>query len=185
MLPSWITPAVVVSLAITFLLVVLLNFAIARTISYIESIDVAAPIAVVYDSIRFQEKLMQWSAWPEATATTCRAEGPSGQVGAKTIYLRRDTPCGHQTVVELRNNERVKLELFDPSPFGQKPYVTFVLKHEKDHTTVDLDFHNQIPRPWHLVVKFAGLPEWTRDLHRKDLLGLKRFVEEKMKEDDK
>ncbi|MEM7728829.1 MAG: hypothetical protein AAF311_06090 [Pseudomonadota bacterium] len=42
---------------------------------------------------------------------------------------------------------------------------------------VRLDFVNRMPRPFNAIWRFGGLTHWTRLLHVKDLLGLKRFSE--------
>ena len=36
-------------------------------IQYVEEIEVNASIKETYDAIRFQERLMKWSAWPSET----------------------------------------------------------------------------------------------------------------------
>lgn len=38
-------------------------------------------------------------------------------------------------------------------------------------------FVNELPRPFNAIWKFAGLTKWTREMHRKDLAGLKAFAE--------
>ncbi len=43
-------------------LVVFLSALAPTRIAYVETIDIAAPVADVYDDIRLQERLMRWSA---------------------------------------------------------------------------------------------------------------------------
>lgn len=40
-----------------------------------------------------------------------------------------------------------------------------------------LHFVNVLPIPFNAVWRFANLSEWTREMHRKDLAGLKAFCE--------
>lgn len=69
---------------IGLLLLVGLGFGVViflpNTVRYSEKIIVNAPIDQVYDNIRFQERLMLWSAWPEATGSTCSLENADGRV---------------------------------------------------------------------------------------------------------
>ncbi len=53
-----------------------------------EKIVVNVPAEQVYDNIRWQARLMQWSPWPEATGSTCSVENTDGRVGARTIFSR-------------------------------------------------------------------------------------------------
>lgn len=40
-----------------------------------ETITIETPRDSVYQAVRDQHTLMQWSAWPEATGFTCRVDG--------------------------------------------------------------------------------------------------------------
>ncbi len=40
---------------------------VPREVAYTEEALIAAPVAELYDHIRFQARLMQWSAWPTET----------------------------------------------------------------------------------------------------------------------
>ena len=49
------------------LLIILLSALSPRKLEYTETITVNAPVGDVYDDIRFQNRLMRWSAWPKET----------------------------------------------------------------------------------------------------------------------
>lgn len=69
------------------------------------------------------------------------------------------------------------LTLVGPGP-PHKPTLTFELRREGDERTrVLAHFVNELPRPFNAIWKFAGLTNWTREMHRKDLAGLKSFSE--------
>ena len=161
-------------------LVVLIGLlsALAPTrVEYTEDITVNAPAAQVYDDIRLQEHLMRWSAWPQETKSTCTVEGPDGKVGAKTAFFTKGKRVGHQEIVSLKENEEVVLTLVGPGP-PHKPKLTFELKSlGADRTRVLAHFVNELPRPFNAIWKFAGLTKWTREMHKKDLAGLKSFAE--------
>jgi len=146
-------------------------------VAYTEEIVINAPVRDVYDDIRLQEHLMRWSAWPQETKSTCTVEGPDGQVGAKTAFFTKGKRVGHQEIVSLRQDQEVALVLFGPGP-PHRPRLTFELRAKGERQThVLAHFVNELPRPFNAIWKFAGLTKWTREMHRKDLAGLKAFSE--------
>ena len=158
-------------------LVVLLSALAPTKVEYTEEITVNAPVGDVYDDIRLQEHLMRWSAWPKETKSTCTVEGPDGQTGTKTVFFTKGKRVGHQEVVSLKENEEVVLTLVGPGP-PHKPKLTFALRAEGEgRTRVLAHFVNKLPRPFNAIWKFAGLTKWTRQMHTKDLAGLKAFSE--------
>jgi hypothetical protein len=46
-----------------------------------------------------------------------------------------------------------------------------------DRARVVLQFRNEIALPFNVVLRLAGIVRWTREMHRKDLDGLKRHVD--------
>ncbi|WP_224815147.1 SRPBCC family protein [Hasllibacter sp. MH4015] len=158
-------------------LVALLSALAPTRVAYTEEISVDAPVEDVYDDIRLQEHLMRWSAWPKQTKSSCSVEGPDGEVGAKTLFFTKGKRVGHQEVVHLKENEEIVLTLVGPGP-PHRPKLTFELCPEGDaRTRVMAHFVNELPRPFNAIWKFAGLTKWTREMHRKDLAGLKAFSE--------
>jgi uncharacterized protein YndB with AHSA1/START domain len=152
---------------------------VPKEVSYVEEIIVQAPAAEVYDNIRFQARLMRWSAWPTETRSDCTVEGPAGEVGARTVFLRSGghERFGHQEVSALEPGRRVELRLTSKGP-PQDPILAFELEPLADGATrVVLRFRNVIARPFNLVLRLGGVVRWTRAMHRKDLNGLKRFSE--------
>ncbi len=168
--------ALYVLLGLVVLAVVLSALAPTK-VEYTEEITVDAPVGDVYDDIRLQEHLMRWSAWPKETKSTCTVEGTDGETGAKTVFFTKGKRVGHQEVVRLKENEEVVLTLVGPGP-PHKPKLTFELCPEGEgRTRVLAHFVNELPRPFNAIWKFAGLTKWTREMHRKDLAGLKAFSE--------
>ncbi|MEL6734277.1 MAG: hypothetical protein AAFO98_00125 [Pseudomonadota bacterium] len=168
--------AIYVILAIVAV-VAILSFIAPTKVEYTEEIIVDAPVSDVYDDIRLQEHLMRWSAWPKETNSTCSVDGPDGRMGAKTVFFSKGKRVGHQEVVGLKQNEEVALTLVGPGP-PHKPRLTFELQSvTPDTTKVLAHFVNELPRPFNIIWKFAGLSNWTRKMHRKDLEGLKAFSE--------
>jgi uncharacterized protein YndB with AHSA1/START domain len=158
-------------------LITLLSALAPIRVEYTEEIKVDAPVEQVYDDIRLQEHLMRWSAWPKETKSTCTVEGADGEKGVKTVFFTKGKRVGHQEVVNLKENEEVALTLVGPGP-PHKPKLTFELRPEGEgRTRVLAHFANKLPRPFNAIWKFAGLTKWTREMHRKDLAGLKAFSE--------
>ncbi len=166
----WVLLAIVVLAAVA-------AFMVPKTVHYKEVMTVISPVAQVYDNIRFQEDLMRWSAWPSTTKSTCEAAGQDGAIGAQTVFFSKGKRFGHQEVIALEENRLVTFRLFGAGP-PQKPTLTFHLDPiGPNETKVTLDFHNDIPRPFNIVLRLFGIVRWTREMHRKDLDGLKRFSE--------
>lgn len=153
-------------------------FATPRSVRYSESVEIAAPMAAIYDHIRFQSRLMRWSAWPSETGSTCAVECPDGTIGARTVFFTKSgTRFGYQEVIALAPADRVELKLTSKGP-PQRPHLIFELTPlTVDRTRVVLHFENEITRPFNLLLRLFGVVRWTRAMHRKDLAGLKRYAE--------
>lgn len=147
-------------------------------VRYDEVIEIAATPAEIYDHIRYQERLMQWSAWPSTTNSDCRVSGTDGAVGAQTLFLdKQGKVFGHQEVTELERDRRVVFKLESKGP-PHWPVLEFLLDPiAGGGTRVTLRFDNKIARPFHLILRIAGITRWTRMMHRKDLAGLKAYAE--------
>ncbi|MEO0986245.1 MAG: hypothetical protein AAFY20_11920 [Cyanobacteria bacterium J06639_14] len=165
---------------IVLLVVLLLGLVIflPNVVRYSEKIVVNAPITQVYDNIRWQEKLMQWSAWPEATGSTCAVENADGSLGARTVFFDKGKRFGHQEIIGLKPHTKVSLTLVDDGPLKHTPYLDFDLcALSATQTKVTLNFTNTYHRPFHLPAKLFGIVRWTRNLQIKDLEGLKAYSE--------
>ena len=167
---------------IGLLLLVGLGFGVViflpNTVRYSEKIIVNAPIDQVYDNIRFQERLMLWSAWPEATGSTCSLENADGRVGARTVFFNKGQRFGHQEIIRLDPNSKVSMTLVNSGPLKHTPYLDFDLHaHSKDQTEVTMKFVNTYQKPFQVPAKLLGIVKWTRDLQIKDLEGLKNYSE--------
>lgn len=170
------TVAVLLGLAIAFALPLILT---PRIVEYVETIDIKAPTQEVYDAIRKQRDLMRWSAWPTETGSNCTAEGPDGEVGAQTVFLdQKGRRFGFQEVTHLEHASRVSFKLESKGP-PHVPTMDFYLTGSAEGSTkVLLHFRNTISPPFHVVLRLAGVVRWTRDMHKRDLDGLKRFIEQ-------
>ena len=163
--------------AILFIGLLAAVFLTPRDVRYTEQIDIAAPVADVYNYIRFQRDLMRWSAWPTETKSTCMTEGPDGQVGAQTVFISKGKRFGHQEITQLAENEYVELAIFSAGP-PQRTLVRFSVKALGPLSTqVQLHMKNKIAYPFNLILRLVGVVRWVRRLHVKDLQGLKRFSE--------
>ena len=165
------------------LVVAILSARAPTRVEYTEEIVVDAPVADVYDDIRLQDRLMRWSAWPKETKSTCAVDtdaartGEDGSVGARTVFFSKGKRVGHQEIVGLKENEEVAMTLVGPGP-PHRPRLTFELVPEgPSRTRVLAHFVNELPRPFNAIWRFAGLSKWTREMHVKDLAGLKAFSE--------
>jgi hypothetical protein len=163
--------------------VVLLSALSPTKVEYTEAVEVDAPAADLFDDIRIQERLMRWSAWPKETGSLCAVDvtqtkdQQDGQVGSRTVFYSKGKKFGHQEVSKLEPNQLVTLTLESKGP-PHTPRLSFrLIPISEARTMVELNFLNQLPRPFNAIWKFAGLSKWTRSMHLKDLAGLKAFSE--------
>jgi len=157
---------------------VILMFKLPTKIQYIEEIQIHAPINTVYDAIRYQEQLMQWSAWPSETKSQCAVKNVDGQIGAQTVYLQKGKQFGYQEITELIENEKISFFLTSKAPFEQDTRMHFFLKElNENETLVSLYFDNTLKKPSHIFPHVFGIINWTHNMHLKDLKGLKKYTE--------
>ena len=169
---------VLVGLLLFAILILALIFFIPNVIHYSEKIVIAAPVEQVYDNIRCQADLMKWSAWPEATGSTCSLENPDGSVGARTVFFNKGKRFGHQEIIALEPNKKVSLTLVDSGPLKHTPYLDFDLQALSNRQTeVTLTFNNTYQKPFQVPAKLFGVVKWVRSLLIKDLEGLKTYSE--------
>ncbi len=164
-------------------LVLALAIFLPNVVRYSEKIVINAPIREVYDNIRLQERLMLWSAWPEATGSTCSLENIDGNVGARTVFFNQGKRFGHQEILALEPNQKVALTLVNSGPLQHTPYLDFDLHSTSENQTeVTLNFVNTYQKPFHVPAKLLGIIKWTRALQIKDLEGLKKYSELQLQE---
>ncbi|MEM9308815.1 MAG: hypothetical protein AAGA74_16100 [Pseudomonadota bacterium] len=172
------------------LLIILLSALSPRKLEYTEAITVNATVGDVYDDIRFQTRLMRWSAWPKETKSKCAVdtghtiEGEDGTVGTRTVFFSKGKAMGFQEIQSLKPNHSVTFTLEGAGP-PHFPTMVFTLEElSPEKTKVVLAFTNRMPPPFNLIWNFAGISKWTRKMHVKDLEGLKAFSEPPHKDAD-
>jgi uncharacterized protein YndB with AHSA1/START domain len=114
---------VLLGLLLFAVLILVLVILLPNVVRYSEKIVVNAPIEQVYDNIRLQERLMRWSAWPEATGSTCSLENTDGNVGARTVFFNKGKRFGHQEIIDLKPNQKVSLTLVNSGTLKHTPYL--------------------------------------------------------------
>ena len=167
-----------IGILVTLLILV---FKLPTKVQYVEEIQVNAPVKKVYDAVRFQEQLMDWSAWPSETNSQCAVKNVDGQIGAQTVYLQKGKQFGYQEVTELIENEKVSFYLTSKAPFEQDTRMHFYLRPiNENQTIVSLYFDNTLKRPSHVFPHIFGIINWTHKMHLKDLAGLKKYVDKEL-----
>ncbi|MEO0971852.1 MAG: SRPBCC domain-containing protein [Pseudomonadota bacterium] len=149
-----------------------------RVVEYVDTQVIKASARAIYDAIRRQEDLMRWSAWPSTTGSSCEVQNVDGDIGAQTVFFdKQGRRFGYQEVIRLEDARSVTFTLESKGP-PHKPELTFYLVPiNETETQVVLHFVNDIAPPFHLFLRLFGVVKWTRDMHLKDLDGLKRFCE--------
>lgn len=146
-------------------------------VRYTETLIIDAASKQLYDNTRLQARLMDWSAWPSETNSTCSCENADGAVGARTVFFSKGKRFGYQEVTRLVDGQAVELALVSKGP-PQSPLLRFeFVPLSADRTEVRLSFDNTLSRPFNVILRLAGIVRWTRKMHLKDLQGLKRYSE--------
>lgn len=159
------------------ILLALLIWLTPTKVRYTETLIIEAASKQLYDNTRLQARLMDWSAWPSETGSTCSCENPDGEVGARTVFFSKGKRFGYQEVTRLIDGQAVELALFSKGP-PQKPLLRFDFEPlSASRTEVRLSFDNTLSRPFNVILRIAGIVRWTRRMHLKDLQGLKRYSE--------
>ncbi|MEM8649893.1 MAG: hypothetical protein AAGF54_05125 [Pseudomonadota bacterium] len=172
------------------LIVMLLSALSPTRLEYEETITINAPVGQVFDDIRFQDRLMRWSARPKETKSKCAVdtahtiEGEDGTVGTRTVFFSKGKAMGFQEIQSLEPNHSASFTLEGAGP---PHFPTMIFKLEElgtEKTKVILSFVNRMPPPFNLIWNFAGISKWTRKMHVKDLAGLQAFSEPPHKDAD-
>ncbi|MEO0508438.1 MAG: hypothetical protein AAF065_01100 [Verrucomicrobiota bacterium] len=150
-----------------------------RLVEYVETVSIKGNSTQIYDAIRFQESLMQWSSWPSETQSTCYVEAKDGELGATTVFVdKKGNRFGHQEMVKIEPDVHVSFRLESKGPPHRPNLDFYITEGSKGMCTVVMSFRNHISAPFHVFLRVFGIIRWTRAMHLKDLDGLKRFVED-------
>ncbi|MEM6612754.1 MAG: hypothetical protein AAF652_10975 [Cyanobacteria bacterium P01_C01_bin.72] len=161
-----------------FVGLILLIIMTPRVVEYVETITIKGSDAEIYDAIRYQESLMEWSAWPSETSSTCHVEAQDGEVGAMTVFVdKKGKRFGHQTVEKLSSCRYVSFGLESKGPPHTPTLNFYITPQSNNGCVVMLHFRNHITPPFHVMLRLFGIVKWTREMHLKDLDGLRRYVE--------
>lgn len=172
-----LTSLIVLALGI-LLAMLLASIIVPRVVEYVEETEIAAPAAQVHEAIRQQSVLMRWSAWPSETGSDCSVTGTDGEVGARTVFLdRQGRQFGFQEITAVTPGIAVSFLLQSKGPPHKPTMVFYTIPQGAQRTRVLLAFRNDITPPFHVLLRVFGIVRWTRDMHRKDLDGLRRYCE--------
>ena len=145
-----------------------------------ESIHVGQTPEKVFEAIRDQHVLMQWSAWPEATGYTCTVEGDGRSVGSEIVFRSSDgVEQGRQRITAVEHDiVRNKMRNRGPRGTWVEPTVDFRVEPDGTGSVVHLDFEVTPPVPKILQpVANQYLTRTIRPLHVEDLRRLKALTE--------
>lgn len=146
-----------------------------------ESIVIGRPREDVHAAVADEHRVMQWSAWPEATGFSCAVDGDGRSLGSSIVFTDpQGVEQGRQRLT-LVQPDRVEYRLRNRGPGGRdiRPEVDFRLDDLGDGgTRVHLDFRVVPPLPPGVrqLAEFF-LRRRVRPLHVKDLELLKAHVE--------
>lgn len=145
-----------------------------------ETIHIDSDPKTVFEAMLDQHKVIQWSAWPEATGYRCEVSGDGRSVGSEIAFCDRSGKhMGRQRITEVGQTVvRNRMRNRGPGRRWVEPAVDFQVEPEGDGTRAHLEFELDPPAPRILLpLAHRYLQRSIRPVHVEDLRRLKRFVE--------
>jgi hypothetical protein len=145
-----------------------------------ESIHIDSSPDAVLEAMLDQHKVIEWSAWPDATGYQCAVFGDGRSVGSEIVFSDpAGKHMGRQRITEVGKNI-VRNTMRNRGPGGRwvEPLVDFRVESDGEGTRAYLDFEVLPPVPKILrPLAHRYLKKTIRPVHVEDLRRLKLFVE--------
>ncbi|HFB65074.1 MAG TPA: hypothetical protein ENJ60_05975 [Aeromonadales bacterium] len=174
------------ALVILLVLVIVAAYFLPRKVSVERSIEIDAPVAVVYQLVSNLQEFNRWSPWQQRDPDTRYTfTGANGTVGSKMIWQSQKAGVGKgsQEITALKENELVNISLeFSDGARSDSYYHLTALDDNK--TRVTWGFSTDLGN--NPIARYSGLlfEKWIGPDYEAGLKNLKRVAEsEKSKQD--
>ena len=172
-------------LLIVIVVVVAVVFAVSFTapteITYEKSIQIDAPVALVWENINSLEDLNAWSPWLEKDPDMQREmSGTDGEVGATYSWSseNEEVGAGSQTIAGLDAPNRIDTDLTFESPQESQGKAWVELTEDGEGTTATWGLWFPVPRPFNLMMMNVDMEEMMGEDYGAGLTNLKAMSEE-------
>ncbi|MBU6343366.1 MAG: SRPBCC family protein [Bacteroidetes bacterium] len=151
-----------------------------KRISITSTQFIQAPIASVYDQLRFMKNFPDWSPFrqqdPEQKFSV---SGPDGQVGATYNWEGvKEKSKGVQQVIALKENEKVDIQCHITVPFQANPTFSYTLSEAHGGVMVQQQFDVDMPLPANIIGLLLGLKAKMAETNQQGLALLKKVAEQ-------
>jgi effector-binding domain-containing protein len=148
------------------------------------SIDIDAPITMVYESVNSLQDWEKWSPWEERDPNSEKKyDGEPGAIGSSYYWNGNDDVGeGTMTITEAQAGESVtvKLEFIRPWP-GEADAKVVLAANEDGSTKATWHFSSVSPYPYNVMNIFMNMDDMLGPDYEKGLGYLKRMVERQTK----
>ncbi len=154
---------------------------VSNDMNYEKSINIDAPIEVVWENVNSLSDLDKWSPLNEYDPNMQKKiSGTDGTVGAKQEWESDvdEVGKGSQTITKLDppNLIETDLKFYTPYESEAKGYVKLV--EEGDNTLATWGFDSEMPYPFNVMKVFVDFEELMDEEFSKGLTNLKRLSED-------
>ena len=169
-------------IVLSFLIVIFIaSMAVSTEANYEASINVEAPIAIVWENVNSHADLDKWNPWsgkdPDMKVTRPEQDGV---VGATQSWDSEnpDVGKGLQTIRTLEAPHLIETDLKFLTPYESEA-IAFVRLEAVDSTTttVTWGFESEMPRPFNLMSLFVSMDEMIGPDYQSGLQKLKALCE--------
>ena len=135
---------------------------VPKDVQYEKSIEINAPIQVVWENVNSLSDMDKWSPWNQYDPTMKKEIiGKDGTVGAKQVWESNvdEVGKGSQTIAKLNapNLIETDLKFFSPYESEAKGYVK--LKEKNNKTLATWGFASEMPYPMNLMKLFTNMED--------------------------
>ncbi len=147
---------------------------------YEKSIDINAPIEVVWENVNRLADMDKWSPWNDYDPNMKKEfSGTDGEIGAKQFWDSdvEEVGKGSQTIAKLDAPNLIETDLVFYSPYESEAKAYVKLKEQGNVTTVTWGFDSEMPYPFNLMQLFTDMEEMMGKDWNNGLNNLKKLSE--------
>ena len=147
---------------------------------YEKSIEINAPIEVVWENVNSLSDMDKWSPWNDYDANMeKKISGTDGTVGAKQEWDSdvEEVGKGSQTIAKLDAPNLVETDLVFFSPYESEAKAYVKLVEEGNVTTATWGFDSEMPYPFNVMQLFTDMEEMMGKDWNNGLTKLKNLSE--------
>ncbi len=153
---------------------------VSNDMNYEKSIDINAPIEVVWENVNSLSDMDKWSPWNDYDPNMKKEfSGTDGEIGAKQSWDSDvdEVGKGSQTIAKLDAPNLIETDLVFYSPYESEAKAYVKLKEKGNVTTATWGFDSEMPYPFNVMQLFTDMEEMMDKEWNNGLTKLKKLSE--------